>query len=217
MPIVGAVVFDFDGTLVDSNHIKREAYDAAFQLIPGARSHIAKALAGHPGKDRHFIIGRVVTSLSRGGALKRGDAAQVKRRALRAYSSYCRTGVALARDFRGVSSTLRALANRYRVAVNSATPERQLRQLVRARPWGAYCELVVGSPATKVTNLERIARRFKLRPSDMMLVGDSRVDLEAAARFGCGFLHAKHLRSSTGPKILRRITTELNRRSRDRD
>lgn len=203
---IQAVVFDFDGTLVDSNDIKRQAYDVAFDGTPNAKHLIARILATYPARDRAFIIKSVVNQLQRDGKLRRTEAARLRSSALRTYSRFCRDGVGIARDFRGVTSTLRILARNYRLAINSGTQQDQLRQLIRARNWGAYCELILGAPSTKVRNLERIARRFKVRPAEMVFVGDSCIDADAAERFGCAFIYAAY-RQKSSPEIWACVST----------
>ena len=185
---VAAVVFDFDGTLVDSNAVKREGYCAAFGGIPGSTAAVAAALRKYPDRDRRFIVAWVVERLRSSGTVDASTAGALGNRALRRYSRFCFEGVSRAPEFRGVAGTLPRLASRYRIAVNSGTQQRQLRRLVMAREWGRYCELVVGTPATKVENLERIRRRFQIRSDQIVLVGDGESDADAAGRFGCTFL-----------------------------
>ena len=203
---IKAVVFDFDGTLVDSNAIKRQAYDEAFQYVPGAGEQITAALKKYPAGDRHFIIAFVVAQLQRKRNLSIIQAGRLTRSAIRAYSRFCRQEVSVASDFPGVTTTLRQLARKYRLAVNSGTQQDQLRSLVRRRSWGIHCELILGSPSTKVRNLVRIAHHFKIAPEQIVLVGDSPVDADAAAQFGCAFIYAAHQPQAT-PLPWRRVRT----------
>ena len=209
---IRVIVFDFDGTLVDSNEIKRRAYDAAFEVVPSVTARIADALRKHPDRDRRFIIESVVAQVRRRDNLTGEQARRLTRRALQTYSRACRQGVRAAPDFPGAAATLRRLARTYRLAVNSGTQQRQLRQLIRDRSWGAVIELIVGSPSTKERNLARVAARFKVTPAQMVLVGDSVLDARAAERFGCAFIFAAHRQSSAPASWLRvRTLSELPR------
>ena len=187
---IRAIVFDFDGTLVDSNAVKRNAYDAAFARHPGAPVHIRQTLARYRDRDRHFIIRAVARRLVNAGQIAPEQLERVCWSATRRYSWFCRTHVEVAPDFRGVGAALAALSRRYSLAINSGTPERQLRFLVRKRRWGRRCSLVYGAPSSKLANLQRIARKLNLEPRQMALVGDSDLDASAAMRFGCLFIHA---------------------------
>ena len=189
---IRAIVFDFDGTLVDSNHVKRLAYDVAFAHIPDANRYIPTALRKYPDRDRRFIIDHIVQLLHANRRVRRGDVDHLRALALRRYARYCRSAVAAADDFPGVEATLRVLARTYRIAINSGTPQGQLVNLIRARSWGKYCEVVLGAPVTKSQNLERIARQLSLEARQMVFLGDSAVDAKAAAAFGCTFLHVAH-------------------------
>ena len=178
------IVFDFDGTLVDSNRIKREAYDAALSGYPGASAAIRKALRTHPAGDRHTVLAAAVADLVPAGAAR--GAATV--RAVRAYGRYCLTQVGRAPEFKGVSSTLRRLARRHHLAVASATPQRAVRVLVGRRDWPFEAATVLGAPRSKAHNLTRLARRFDVPIRRVVLVGDSHVDRDAALEVGCHFI-----------------------------
>jgi len=184
--MIGAVVFDFDGTLVDSNAIKRQCYDDVFAESPDAGPLIERTVVDFPAFSRYEVIARVLEQLG-----ETPDRLAKRTRELsRRYTTLCEERIRKTDDFDGVPETLALLGRRYRVVINSATPQDCLRRVVLSRLWHKHCDWVLGGPATKRENLQHIGKRFSLRPREMVFVGDGDLDSEAAKAFGCHFVRA---------------------------
>lgn len=182
-PRVRCVAFDFDGTLVDSNAIKRQAYDAVLAGVEGAGEAIATVLRERPGDDRHAVLARVHARLQTGGARDLPPPSAL----VRAYGRLCEERVIACASVPGAVAALDALAVGHVLYLASATPEDALERVVAGRGWSAYFRGVYGGPRSKLANLERIAGREGLAPGELVYVGDGAADREAAARFGCRF------------------------------
>ena len=75
-------VFDFDGTIVDSNRLKDEAYFELFPVSPKAK----EIIAGYKGcrKTRYQIIREILLALKELGEIDFSDLeAEVKARAIK--------------------------------------------------------------------------------------------------------------------------------------
>ena len=175
------IVFDFDGVLVDSNDIKREAYGRIFRGRIESTSVIGEVLFECPEADR---FGTIRAILRRFGSVTEDDV----RRYADLYNEICEREVVGAEEVEGATKTLQILGLKYPLFVNSGTYQAALRRIVQARGWGNHFQGVFGSPASKVENLVRIATQQSARPEDLVLVGDSQVDEEAAGVFGCRFI-----------------------------
>lgn len=189
---VTGIVFDFDGVLVDSNSIKRDAYFHAFNDWPGARAVVAEVVdvsAANAG-NRYDVIDEILASLTRAGV-----ASSARKRArltlsllAERYSAYCGSRVRDCPEIKGAEELLVRLSTTLPLYVNSATPEVLLRDLVEHRNWTRFFRLTCGSPNDKVVNLRRIADEAGHRPAELVFVGDSEPDQLASSRFGCSFI-----------------------------
>lgn len=74
----------------------------------------------------------------------------------------------------------------------SATPDVELRSITEELGIAHRVESIFGSPTQKVDAIRREIRRLGARPGDCIMVGDSMVDLEAAAATGVPFVLRRH-------------------------
>lgn len=175
--MIRCVVFDFDGTLVLSNDIKREGFFAAVAERPGGPERMARILACPPG-DRYAIFRRF--------AEEAGDDANEL--AVR-YSSWCEERILVCPERPGASVALAQLRGAgIRVHVNSATPTAPLRSVVLRRYGEGSFDGVHGGHGAKRENLEAILRQEQLLPSSLAMVGDGIDDRKAALAVGCRFI-----------------------------
>jgi phosphoglycolate phosphatase len=177
--MIRRVVFDFDGTLVDSNALKRDAYDRVVADDPDGSALMAQALAAGPG-DRHVVFARYV-ALQSGG---RRDAATL----VRLYTDIVDSAVAAAPSMPGAEVLLRALAaDGIEAHLSSATPLASLVWIVARRGWGGHFRSLHGSPAAKEETLAQLIAAHGTAPHAIAVVGDGDDDRASAAAFGCAF------------------------------
>ncbi len=184
---VRCLVFDFDGVLVDSNAVKREAYFEALRPVGAPPSLVEKILSDNRHGDRYVVIREVIRKLPGGGAVGEAAERRVEECADR-YNAICEEFTTTCREIEGASDTLGRLCARYALYVNSATPEVPLRRVVERRGWRAYFRDVLGRPRTKAENLCEIIAREGLQPTEVVMIGDGAVDLDAARACGCAFI-----------------------------
>jgi phosphoglycolate phosphatase len=177
------VAFDFDGTLVDSNAIKRGTYFDVLAAVPGGRAVLDEVLSRYPGADRHGVLTRAHEELRARGAAGLPPASEW----VDAYSRLCEERVIACDEIPGAGAALAELARGHALYLASATPEDALVRVVAGRGWSNRFAGVYGGPRSKVENLERIAVRQRVRAEEIVYVGDGAVDREAAAAFGCAF------------------------------
>ena len=207
--MIKVVVFDFDGTLVDSNLIKERMFERVVQGIPGGVEALneAKKLGGDRFRTFGEISRRLEAEPSRRGGMTRRLAAEYGRGCLRA--------IAATSERRGASSALRFAHRRgLRLYLNTATPQRDIEPLLRARGWAGMFTGAYGAPDSKVGILLRIMRRERVAARNVVMVGDSADDLDAALRTGAWFVGVTaearlQLRPPFGMIDLRRLPVVL--------
>jgi phosphoglycolate phosphatase len=187
--LITSVVFDFDGVLVDTNRIKRDAYFEIFSARNDVERLIAAIVDNDRYSGRYVLIGRILRRLSETGWLEIGDRfeALVQEYAAR-YNDICENYAATCPEIRGVSAVLPRLAAGLRLYVNSATPKEPLLRIIARRGWARYFQTVLGAPRTKKENLEWIIGKEQVPASRLVVVSDGKADLEAAKDLGSHFI-----------------------------
>jgi phosphoglycolate phosphatase-like HAD superfamily hydrolase len=184
MTAVRCIVFDFDGVLVDSNRIKRDAYRQVLQHRGVSVELLEACLASHPEADRTEIITALLHRLSKSGA---PDATEVARY-VADYAAVCLAGVSSCPEVAGASAALESLCVDYPLYINSATPEEPLKQIVAVRGWSRHFRGVMGRPYSKSENFTRILTAEQIPADAMLFVGDRQPDMAAALACGCVFV-----------------------------
>ena len=173
---VRTVLFDVDGTLVDSNYLHVDAWQRAFDDL-GVAVEAWRI---------HRAIGQDSARLLRSVAGERDDAwtAQAKR----LHSDHYREQASRLRAFDGAAGTLRAIAARgIRVVLATSAPEDELALLRQALGADDAIHAVTSADDVDAAKpdpgiLEVALRRADATASEALMVGDSVWDVVAAAR-----------------------------------
>jgi phosphoglycolate phosphatase-like HAD superfamily hydrolase len=187
--MIRCVAFDFDGTLVDSNQIKRQAFfDAVADGDPDGFV-VAMVLDEIRPGDRYAVTREIARLLcERGGMPAGSDPEAAAVRWAEDYTRRCEEGVSSCPEIPGASAALEALAGRgIALFVNSATPEKPLQRVARLRSMSHHFRRILGGPASKLANLRRIGDEAGVAREELLFVGDGEDDRSAAASFGCRF------------------------------
>lgn len=183
-----AIVFDFDGVLVDSVGLKNQAFEEIYQehfgeLTPDVQEYITK----HGGLERakkftHFYEkseGRPPT-LDELELLSKLFAMKVKQ-------------VMIERALiPGVAKTLEELHKRnIPMYIASGTPHEELKEICHQIGLKEYFVEIYGAPHNKASVIRTAAERFTLPFTQILMVGDSMTDWHAAHMTACQFLGVK--------------------------
>ncbi len=177
--MIQALVFDFDGTLVDSDPVKRSAFYDVTAEVPGAAGALDAIFAAPDPGDRYDVFAKLATRLDSDAA---GDWAE-------AYGRLCQRRILDLLAGSGVGRTLgRLKADGYRLFVVSATPQADLVSLVEESSLAALFSGVYGRPAAKTDILRDILHRHGWTPREIAMVGNGEPDRQAAQEVGCPFV-----------------------------
>lgn len=173
------MVFDFDGTLVESNAVKRDVFlriAARYHGGEAAMCDVLRTVAG----DRHAVMAAFVDAARL--------PAQTARALVQAYSDEVDAAVAAAPAVPGAQALLEALAAAgCWVVLSSSTPLVNLATIVERRGWRSWFARLAGGPATKIQTLHAVMEEEGLTADEIIVVGDGADDRASAAAIGCTF------------------------------
>ena len=184
------VVFDFDGTLVDSNDIKRETFFAVARPWDSSDAVVAEVFDLWPAADRYKKTYKIAEGLISKGLLSKSSSVQEwASRLANEYTAQCESAIASCAEMADATQTLNELNEKgYLLFVNSATPVEPLQVLLELRDWAHFFQCVYGAEASKADNLRDISSRTGTKPLEIVHIGDQPDDLQATKQFGCHFV-----------------------------
>lgn len=179
---IRCVVFDFDGTLVDSNPIKELTFLEIAASWPGGEACMTHLLGRAARGDRYATFSAFAAAM---GCPERAE--ELARR----YTVLCEQRILACTERPGAEAALRRLRQTgVRLHINSATPRADLARIIAGR-WGAdSVDGVHGAPTAKADNLAAILAAEGLTAAETAVIGDGDDDLAAAAACGCPFIAA---------------------------
>lgn len=188
--MIKCVVFDFDGTLVDSNDIKRQTFfDIVGDLDPDGEL-VAGVFQRWPLANRYEKTRRIAEQLKKRQLLPADSSVDEWACQLaNAYTLQCERAISRCAEMPGVTETLGELScNGTALFINSATPVEPLRRILQLRNWTHFFQAVYGVESSKAENLREIALTIEAEPFEMIHVGDQNDDKQGAEQFGCHFV-----------------------------
>jgi phosphoglycolate phosphatase-like HAD superfamily hydrolase len=183
-PRLRAVVFDFDGVILESADIKTDAFCELFSHLPPSlvaqvREHHLANLGISRFVKFDWIYENILSQpLAETERLELGDR----------FSSIALRKVLECPFVPGAEAALAALHERYPMFVASGTPQSELDRVVDARELRRYFAEVWGSPREKHNILADIGSRHGFAPHQILFIGDGTSDQRAAVAAGTQFL-----------------------------
>ena len=189
---VRTVVLDFDGTLIDSNLLK---YNAYFTIMPDMAPELIENVLGTMFEASRYEI--ITEILRRSSKKDNGQAREILQGEVnelaREYNNIVLNGTFTCPEIPGALDMLNLLHTKNIPAyVSSTTPEVFLRQIVDSRGWNHFFAGVFGFPATKEETLASIMKDQGVEPEDVLVVGDGESDRKSAEALNARFIPVKN-------------------------
>lgn len=188
--MIKCVVFDFDGTLVDSNDIKREAFFEVARPWDSSGKVVQEVFERWPAANRYEKTRKIAEELICRRLLPAGSSLEDwATRLSDDYTARCEAAIAQCAEMPGAMAALEELSGKgLHLFLNSATPVIPLRRLTELRNWDHFFRAVYGAESTKAENLRSIAAQSGADRTEMIHVGDQLDDQVGAEKFGCRFI-----------------------------
>lgn len=179
-----ALVFDFDGVLVESVDVKTRAFASLYaehgpQMVAKVVAyHLAHGGVSRFEKFRHFHQAFLNTTLSAAEEAALGAR----------FSELVEDAVVAAPWIPGALEFLEAFHRRLRLFVASGTPEDELERILTRRGMRHYFSSTCGAPARKSAIIAGFTQNHTLDRSRVLMIGDSLTDYQEAMQAGVSFL-----------------------------
>lgn len=184
--MIKAVIFDFDGVILESADIKTEAFRELFsesgdKAQKGIAYHLENAGLSRYVKFQYFYENILKKSLSKEKELELGER----------FSKIVLKKVLEAPFVAGALEFLSGSNSSYDFFIASGTPEEELRHILRERNLNAYFKEAHGSPKTKPDVIRDILSRYNLNNKEVVYIGDAESDRRAARETNVFFIERK--------------------------
>ena len=180
---VKAVIFDFDGVILESADIKTVAFVEMFNHRPDLQPAILAHHLDNLGVSRYDKFAWIYREL-----LREDFTAEIREQMGREFSALVFEKICACSFVPGAFETLEELADRMPLFVASGTPQEELDLIVEQRGLKRYFKEVWGSPRKKADIIQDILTRYELTPCEALMIGDGASDYKAAVETGLHFV-----------------------------
>jgi phosphoglycolate phosphatase-like HAD superfamily hydrolase len=181
---VDAILFDFDGVVLDSVRFKQNQFRAIIQeRIPDQLEPAMAYYLSHGGTSRVEKFRWIWANLV-GRPLPPGEPEALGAE----FARRVREGVLACPFVPGADVFLERYHAQIPCYVISGTPQPELRDIVQTRGLDRYFQGVYGSPESKTTIGGRILSEHSYDRSRSWFIGDATTDRDAAKALGIGFV-----------------------------
>jgi phosphoglycolate phosphatase len=178
-----AIIFDFDGVILESMDIKTRAFAELFAEYPEHVDNIVKLHLEYGGVSRFEKFKMIYRDFLK---MPINDE-ELQRLGLR-FSELVLEEVLRCPFVPGAYEFVERYSNNYSLFVASGTPEGELIAIVKSKNLSPFFRGVHGSPTTKATIIKRIIRENGLRPGEVVFIGDALSDYRASSETSVHFI-----------------------------
>jgi phosphoglycolate phosphatase-like HAD superfamily hydrolase len=179
----GVLFWDFDGVIKESVEVKTRAYVSLFERFGTAVTE--RVRAHHEANGGLSRFEKIPLYLEWSG--QKATTEEVARYCA-IFAAAVRQAVIEAPWVPGAREYLLANAARQRFVLLTATPQREIEDILNATAIsGCFCE-VYGAPTPKAQAIASVLARWHCQPARALVIGDSQSDYAAARSAGVEFL-----------------------------
>lgn len=181
--MIKAIIFDFDGVLVESADIKTEAFKELFADYPQKIKEIVNYHLVNAGVSR-YVKFRYIYEHILGKDLSKDKEIELGRR----FSQIVWQKILEAPFITGAKEFLDTYKDKYQFFIASGTPEEELQNIINAKRLHSYFKEIHGSPKEKTDIINNIINNYVFDRDEVVYVGDSQSDRIAAEQAGIVFI-----------------------------
>ena len=180
--MIKCLLFDFDGVIAESVEVKTQAFEELFKDYPGKLREIIDYHMHNGGISRYIKIRHIYESI-----LREPLTDETFQKLCGRFAELVKQKVIEAPYTPGALEVIKKCRRRYRMYIASGTPEDEMQDIVQKRRLSGYFNGVFGAPRNKAEIIDSILKKERLKISEIIFVGDSINDFEAAVKAGIRF------------------------------
>lgn len=182
--MIRAIIFDFDGVILESASIKTDAFAKMAEAYP---AEIGKKFVdfhlSHMGLSRNIKFQYLLEELLKEACTQKKINILGQR-----FSEIVHEKILIASFVPGAREFLETAYKKMHLYIASGTPQEEMREIVAERGIEKYFTAVYGSPAKKEKIVEHIMQAQGYEKEEVLFVGDADTDLFAARASGIPFV-----------------------------
>jgi phosphoglycolate phosphatase-like HAD superfamily hydrolase len=202
-----AIIFDFDGVIVESVAVKTDAFRRLFAQYPEHHDEILTYHKINGGISRYVKFQYIYDKILK-QPLSEAQSKQLGER----FTQYALEEVLAAPFVDGAEAFLKKYHDRLKLFIVSGTPQDEMCLITHKRELDQYFKGVYGSPRSKRELSQLILKDHLLAAQDVIFVGDSINDYDGAVGAGVTFVGRLHpiepnpFRNANVKKIINNIS-----------
>lgn len=173
---IRALVFDFDGVIVESTEIKTEAFKELFSQFPDQLGAIIRHHKENEGVSRYKKFKFIHEKL-----LNIPYSPEIEKELDQKFKKSVLDRIKKCPFVKGALEFIEDYCAKYPLYIVSGTPDDELKEIVNERWLTKYFTSVFGSKKTKSECLDMIIDREQIQPGALLFIGDALSDYHAAA------------------------------------
>jgi len=177
------IVLDFDGVIVESVGIKDRAFEQLFKDYPDCIEEIMEYHLSHNATVRFEKFKHITENI-----LRRNYTKETEENLSQRFSHLVFNNIIECPYVAGAEDFLEYFYKKIPLYVASASPERELREIIEARGLGKYFKRIYAIPWVKKGIIQDILADEDISPMEAAFIGDSPEDYMAAQETGVFFV-----------------------------
>ena len=179
--LIKAIIFDFDGVILDDAYIKEDAFK---YLFPKEFDEvIMPILEKYARQSRKIIIQQCI------GAIKlKHELPFDYEYYLNKYYNLTQEAILSSSEIKGAKKALDILSKKYKLFVLTSTPDEQINEIIFKRGFNQFTEIIGSNRDTKLELAKELLWKYNLNFNEVVYVGDGLNDLACARQLNFEFI-----------------------------